>query len=468
VRRTAFIFSHLSGFSWRSSSDTVGLEVTKTVCVPVHYALTKRKLSVLDRLTARHTLCVGLFLQLIEERKMNVNGYGEFTREDLDKIATATKLSSAYIQQCRDQALWMWRSHRGQHHMWKIRLRKAKGKWREKLLKREPSPPLSNGLRRKVPIRIDARTGIVEQSKQIKLCPYVLRLSTLKKNYRITVPLNPARYHLEVLRMGRAVDFQLIKRNGRFHAHICVKYDVFEHPVHSIMGIDLGVRRAMATVLLAPETRIRRGDLLIFRDAQGKRRLRALSKKIAQLQRTKKWEGLRQLRRKRAHVAEYFDRLNAKKVAEMAVAKNAMVTIGDPKGIKYENYRGNGKPRLRRMLQQHFPYARRIRLIVEECTERGVRTKSVSEEGTSKRCHRCGSSKTHRPSQSLFWCSDCGLQYNADWNSAINIGSVFLPEALSRRAIEGLAHSGDELTHKSLNPEVPDSNINSHKFGAAS
>jgi len=106
------------------------------------------------------------------------------------------------------------------------------------------------------------------------------------------------------------------------------------------------------------------------------------------------------------------------------------------------------------MLQQRFPYGRRIQYISEECAEQGVRAEPILEDWTSKRCHRCGSTKTRRVHQSLFWCLECALQYNADWNSAINIGSVFLPAALSRRAIEGLAYAGDELAHKPISPEV--------------
>lgn len=113
--------------------------------------------------------------------------------------------------------------------------------------------------------------------------------------------------------------------------------------------------------------------------------------------------------------------------------------------------------RMRRMLQQRFPYGRRIRYIIEECVKRGVQAELILEAWTSRRCHRCGSTNSGRPSQSFFRCLSCGLQYNADWNSAIYIGSVFLPVALNRRAIEGLAYAGDELAHKSGSPEVGDS-----------
>ena len=148
------------------------MEVTKTVRVPVHYALTKRKLDMLDRLIARFTYCVWLFSQLIDERKIAVDAcdYGNeaFEEKGTVRIHERTKLSSAFIQQCQNQALWMWRSYHVQHMEWERRLRYAKGKWREKLLKCEPQKPFHNGLTEKVPIRIDTRTGVVEVSKRVR------------------------------------------------------------------------------------------------------------------------------------------------------------------------------------------------------------------------------------------------------------------------------------------------------------
>ena len=52
-------------------------------------------------------------------------------------------------------------------------MRREKGKWREKILKRQPQKPFSNRLRYKVPVWFDYRIGSVEKSR-IKLSPYVL------------------------------------------------------------------------------------------------------------------------------------------------------------------------------------------------------------------------------------------------------------------------------------------------------
>lgn len=422
--------------------------------MPLDYALTKRKLSIIDRLTARHTYCIWLFSRLIDRRNMDVGGYGEFTKEDMRGISALTKLGAAYVQQCRDQALWMWRGYNAQHQEWERTLGQAKGKWREKLLKREPRKPLSDGLTNKIPVRIDERTGTVEASKRIRLSPYVLRLSSLRKGSRITIPLNPAGYHLELLRKGRVVDFQLVNRDGKYCAHVCIKYDVADEPIRAVRGIDLGVRRATATVLLGVDRPLRQEDFSILNDGEKRHHVHLLNRRASDLQKGRKWDRLKLMRNKRRRVAAHYDRIDAIRIAKMAQEEGSMVVVGYPKNIKHRNFRGNGKRKLRQILQSRFTYGRRIQYIVEECVERGITAEVAFEAWTSKTCHRCESINTRRTGQSLLWCLNCGLQYNADWNSAINIGSAFLPVALGRRATEGLAPTGDELAQKPASSET--------------
>jgi len=104
----------------------------------------------------------------------------------------------------------------------------------------------------------------------------------------------------------------------------------------------------------------------------------------------------------------------------------ALVVVGYPKGIKYENFKGNGKARLRRTLVR-WTYGREICYIREECAKQGIPSEAPDERWSSRTCHRCGSRHTERLTQSIFHCWNCELIYNADYNSSINIGSRFLP-----------------------------------------
>jgi len=196
-------------------------------------------------------------------------------------------------------------------------------------------------------------------------------------------------------------------------------------PFHVVREIDLGVRRSIATVLLSADRPLRRGDLIIRRDGAKNHRLGMLNRRVAELQQARKWEQLRRIKSKRRHVSEHHDRLDAIRIAKTRLHEGSMMAVGHPKSIKYQNYRGNGKRKRRQLLQRQFTYCRRIPYMFEECVERGVTVRIAFEAWTSKRCHRCNSMNTRRMSQSLLWRLDYGLQYNADWNAAINIGSAF-------------------------------------------
>ena len=427
------------------------LEVVKTVRVPVHYTLTKRKLHILDRLTARLSYGVWVWSKHFDEHDLK-GSYADRARF-YEQVKAEARLPGHMVQCCFDTATWMWRSHRQLHREWRRRVAETKRngdhKWLRKLLRREPEKPFSRGLSGKVPIWFDRQLGSIEKSKTMSLCSYVARISTLRRGEKLTVPLNPARYHLVLLSKGDLKSFQLVKRDGKYRVHVKVEYVVRDQPVHAFRGIDLGVKRSMASVTLRPHQPLRSRDFTIARDGLKVDRLNRLNRRVAELQETRKWAPLKRLRHKRLNVAKHFDRLSAKLAAD--TSQGCLVAVGYPKGIKYTNYKGNQQAFLRRLLAR-WSYGRIIQYIQEECAERGIRVEVVDEAWSSVTCHRCGSTDTERSTQSLFHCWNCELWYNADVNAAINIGSRFLPEASTRGATVGLAHAGDELDAESSEP----------------
>lgn len=302
---------------------------------------------------------------------------------------------------------------------------------------REPQKPFSNGLKHKVPIWFDSAIGSIERSKNIKLCRYVVRISTLQKGIRVTLPLNPAKYHLDLLERATSLSsFQIVKRYGKYYVYAKIGYMVSNKSVSMIRGIDLGVKRSIASVTLRPNQPLMSKDFALVPDRLKVHRLNHLNWRVSELQQAKKWGPLRRVRNKRQHVAEYHDRLSARRVAD--TSNGCLVAVGYPRGIRYDNPKCNGKAYLRKLLAR-WSYARMIQYIREEYNERGIRVEITEEHWSSATCHRCGSRNTERPSQSLFHCWNCELSYNADFNAAINIGSRFLPEAVNREAIAGLA-----------------------------
>jgi len=383
-----------------------------------------------------------LWSQLFEEHRLE--GTYADRRQFYGQVKRDAKLGTM-TQCCFDTAAWMWRSYHEAHKAWRrnvaIAQREGEWKWLQKLLRREPQEPFTNGMQRKVPIWFDNRFGSIERSKHLKLCPYVVRVSTLRRGEKLTIPLNPAKHHLALLEQGTLKSFQLVKRHGKYYVHVKVEFKVPDQSVYAVRGIDLGVKRSIASVMLRPNQPLRSSDFTIQTDGLKRDRLNRLEKRIAELQQARQWDPLKRLRHKRLHVSEQYDRLAAKQVA--ATSQNSIVVVGYPKGIKYENFKGNDKPRLRKVLAR-WTYGRQIRYIQEECAKLGIPSEAPDERWSSRTCHRCGSRHTERITQSVFHCWNCELIYNADYNGSINIGSCFLASPLIRQATDDLAYARNE------------------------
>jgi transposase len=416
--------------------------VVKTVKIPIHYGITRRKLLILDRLTARTTYGVWLWSKLFEEYELK--GSYKDRRLFYEEVKRDAKLGTM-VQCCFNTVAWMWSSYREAHRMWRREVANARRqrdkKWLRKLLRREPQEPFTNGINGKIPIWFDSRFGSIEKSKHIRLSPYVARVSTLWKGVKLTIPLNPAKYHLDMLEQGALKSFQLVKRDGKYYVHAKMEFHVPDQPVLAVRSIDLGVKRSIASVMLRPGQPLRSSDFTIQTDGLKRDRLNRLEKRVAELQHARKWEPLKRIRHKRLRVSEYYDRLTAKQIA--ASSQNSLVVVGYPKGIKYGNSRGNGKPRKRKQLS-HWTYGRMVHYLQEESAKRGIASETPDERWSSRTCHRCGSRNAERLTQSVFHCWNCELIYNADYNAAINIGSRFLPRATTRWATDDLAYARNE------------------------
>ena len=391
------------------------MKYVRTVKVPVHYLTTRKKFSYLDRLTARLTYAVRLWSEIAERHGLkSMTDCSPFEQTVKDE----TGLSAGFVQQARDKALWMWGSYRKQHEEWKWMLSKAKAgsKWYEKLLKREPSPPCTSKRSRleKIPTRFDRRTGQVQRADLV-LTKWMIHISTLKKRETIDVLLSPSEHHEKLLEEGKIRDFEIVKKNGWYYVHITCVFETETQSIQRFVGVDLGICRNASTVSMKPAD-VRPRDFHIFKNGKQKR-LQELNDRVSHLRRLGKWEALKRLRNKRRNVAEDFDWKLAETVAESCI--NSYVFLGDPEYIRYHNYRGNGD-RTGRKLLQNWSFSRQIHYIQHECAKLGIPSEALNEWGTSSRCHRCGT-KVERPKQSRIICHECGLQDDADRNSATNI-----------------------------------------------
>jgi len=396
-----------------AGDDAIIFELQRTLKIPVHYATTNKKLSYLDRLTARLTYAVRLWCERISE-------LGLKSRQDCSpyehEIQRITGLSAAFVQQARDKALWMWAQYREAHKEWERELSRAKPgtKWYKKLLKREPAEPCTSPRSnlKKIPTRFDARTGTIEESN-LKMSPLVVRVSTLKKGEKITVLLNPSKWHLDMLRSAAELrGFELVKRGKKYFVHLLCKYFVRAQPVHAVRGVDLGVNRVVASVKLPKHPR----NFSLLRCDDKWLRIRELNDRVSHLRRLKKWRALKKLRHKRRNIAKDYDRKLAKEFA--ACAENELVVIGDPQLIRYHKYRGDGDKRGRKILQ-NWSYSRLADGIIEKLKERGIIGIRFNEWGTSSECHKCGGKLKAKGRRVV--CTECGMQYDREFNSCVRV-----------------------------------------------
>lgn len=427
-------------------------EYVRTIKIPVHYETTKSKLNKLDKITARLTYCTKLFSDIIKETELlSRKELGKYEKE----IRKITKLNSAYIQQCKDKAIWMWKSYNKQYKKWKYKLERSKNnpKIYNKILKRQPSEPFSKS-NNKTPVRLDYRTinlksnlnlkGSLVRSlnKETQISELWINLTTLKKHNKLMIPLNPADYHINKLKEANKIsDCELIKKNNKWYAYITCQYNVPLQQINSVRAIDLGISRSITTVLLSlsskeslgKETReyLNKNSFLVMKDGKKKQKIEQYDNLIAKLQNQQKWNALKRTRENRKNFIENYERELAEYISELS--NNSILGVGYPQGIKYRNYKGNGNKQIRKKLQ-NWSYNRIINYLIQSCEEKGIEAIKINEAYTSKTCSKCNSKDTQRPYQnnwSLFHCNNCNITLNADINASINLAGRLIERNLS-------------------------------------
>ncbi len=453
------------------------IEVKKTIRIPVHYDTTKTKMDILNRLTTRITYGIRMIGELVSD----VYGDALINGDDGDidsilklnvieeiinnsNIIKKTGLSSGYIQQCRDKVIWSFKSHRKLHKEWEGKIERTedrldsarddkereKGeKWLEKLKKREPSKAFDKSdCDHKIPCRLDYRTGNIVKWDEGKLSTLWIKISTLEKGKTICIPLNPSQYHINELKDVIVDDFEIIKHDktkkskggknkDKYYVHTTITKIIEEKPINSIGGIDQGLNKSVAAVLIPLDPRLdnngsfpREEQLL---DSAKVELLEKYDMIVSELQEAKKWDKLRELRNKRENVSTYHDWCLAGKVAEFTVG--SYTAIGNSK-FRQTQFRGNEMPTLRKKIGK-WSYGRQRKFIELKRSEMGYRTELRDEYGTSRECCLCHSKLTRRvwgSGYSYILCHDCGAKIDAD----LNAGNVIATRCRDDRLKAGM------------------------------
>ena len=409
------------------------MKYQKTIKVPVHYGTTKGKQDKLNKLTARITYAIRLISALMtKDTELNRKTIRKLVRNS--DVVEKTGLSAGFVDQCIDKVLWSWKAYKRLHKKWEKQVASAEKrdnqKWLAKLLKREPSMPSFKN--HKVPCRVDCRTGGIEWNRESKLTTLWIHVSTLKKNKPMDIPLNPSYYHLQQLKDVEINDFEIVKRDNKYYAHISITKEIEEKQISSIGGVDQGLNHAAAIVLLPFDGSTPYEELIC--DIEKQEKLQKYEETIGELQQAEKWGKLRQLRHKRLNLSINYDWQIANQIAW--ITQGALLGIGDT-DFGQTQYRGNEMPKLRKRIGK-WSYGRQRTFITLKRAELGDTTVLKNERKTSIKCHKCGSMMTRRKwlpnGESYSLCWTCGAKTDADINAAYNIAyrtATSMPEELT-------------------------------------
>jgi len=433
------------------------MKVQKTIKIPVSDKITQEKLEKLDRLTARLTYGVQLFLERIIANDVTTVKEAERFRKEIQQI---TGLPSAFAQCCRDKALWMYRSYKKQHKEWEKKVKRleraierCKDKHKRKKLehklyrlrKREPSLPTVN---HKVPVMFDVRVGSIEFSQSAKEFKLWVRISTLERGKRIVIPLHSYSYAEKHLKEWTIKSFQIVWKSElkRYEVHVVVEKEVVVSKPKSIVGVDLGLKR----LVTAYEASGEENRVLLLEKSEYKQffiRMRELNNRIGKLQRLKKYKLLKKLRHKRRNYARDFRRKLAAEIAKQL--EGVVAFIGLPKNIRADkHYKGSGNKKLRKRIN-HWAFREFAEILQTDLMENGNIAVIVDEWMSTKQCSECGSKNTE-VNDRHFKCLSCGYEDDRDVNAAKNILKFGLAE-VSRKGTGGAVNQ-PELPMIGLKP----------------
>lgn len=228
----------------------------------------------------------------------------------------------------------------------------------------------------------------------------------------IKVPIQVPHNQKELLSLNLR-EGKLLWKGDHWSLHLTVMKEVQLklEPPSTVLAVDLGERYVATSVAIAngmienprfygKQVRGIRRHYAWLRKRLGERKLSTVIKRIGSAERRKVNAILHK---------------TSRDIVNQAKNLGATIVLGDLKDIRK---RAKGK-RMNRIVSS-MPYYRLTQMISYKAGWEGIPVRFVKENHTSKLCHRCGA-EGRRPFQGLFKCPNCGLEYNADLNGAINI-----------------------------------------------
>lgn len=261
-------------------------------------------------------------------------------------------------------------------------------------------------------IRYDIRTYRIEKEKGI------VGLSTVAGRIKFSFVV-----HSHVSRwLERTSDFdsaELIQRPSGWWLYVVVSIRHQESAISDkVVGVDLGINRPAVT-----------SDALFL----GKRRWKEIEQRYFRLNRKLQSKGtksakrhLKKMARRRGRFRRDCDHVLSKRIVQ-SVEPGSVIVIENLTDIRT---RTKQKGRKQRRRHHGWSYAQLRRFVTYKGEEANCKVIAVDPRHTSQRCSKCGHvHKKNRPTQSVFKCTECGYEVNADLNAARNVAWKYLAEA---------------------------------------
>ena len=355
----------------------------------------KRKILALNRCLDEYFKAVKFFLSFNSTSKtfLHKNGYR--------KAKQMFNLNTALIQTARDKAVEILKSFNERKREGKVKTGRPK-------LKR-------------VSIRFDKRCYTFAKTTNV-LTPYWLTLS-LNKRTRISLPIRFGKRQQKFIEEALQGKWQfctveMVKRNGEWYAHFVLKKEVelVDEP-ETFIGVDLGEWNAAVAVAVSKHdpSKPMKGQ---FWSGAKIRYIRGKYGHIRRnLQRKKRMDLVKRIGSKESRIVNQILHTIAKEVVEYAKQFPKPIIVME--NLKNIREKMNGSAKLNRRL--HTWGFRKLQAYIEyKANLEGIPVVYVNPKNSSKTCHRCGH-VARKVEGREFRCPKCGLVYNRDLNSAINL-----------------------------------------------
>ncbi|MDF1540632.1 MAG: transposase [Candidatus Thorarchaeota archaeon] len=278
----------------------------------------------------------------------------------------------------------------------------------------------------------------------------------------LRIPLRISPFHLNQIKLGELKALELftdtkLKWWVAFAVRVGIN-DAHEedHPA-AILGIDLGIEKAVCSTLLTPE---KTRETRYFVQKEKAKSIKKYDILVADLQREMHLrqnngldcdevsKNLRRMRSKRENVAREYDHVLVRQlldyISELSKKYTLYVAIGRLQNIRMLAKRGNYQGKRFRGMIHSWAFARITNSLKHGLAQLGwkvdgkdARFRDVPEAWTSIMCWKCGS-KGKRPKQNYFHCPSCGHKTNADRSGSINIAARMLTLTKSLHSVRGL------------------------------